>query len=319
MIWHVQAEVIVMVTHEIEKNRLKCHRYWPDPTSTPPVKKLQYGSIFVTHISSVPHKNFTVRTFDVEQAGEIRRVKQFAYTAWPDHGVPLTTNEILGFRNAINVAREKPKEIPLVVHCSAGVGRTGTYIAIDRIMDQALDMGGEINIDGMVTEMRNARNFMVQTVIQYIFIHRAINDGLTQLLSGEHSKASAQQVQKKQQEEAKAEMEKARVEAEKAEAARQETLKQEAAEIEEAKKALEGEEEESSAKKSGTINGMISIKERIELLNNAEERWLAAYRQSMMDWNERNKDMAEEYDTSSSLTPLQSRIEALRQKGLVFA
>lgn len=87
MIWHVQAEVIVMVTHEIEKNRLKCHRYWPDPTSTPPVKKLQYGSIFVTHISSVPHKNFTVRTFDVEQAGEVRRIKQFAYTAWPDHGV----------------------------------------------------------------------------------------------------------------------------------------------------------------------------------------------------------------------------------------
>jgi len=67
------------------------------------------------------------------------------------------------------------------------------------------------------------------------------------------------------------------------------------------------------------VNGMISIKDRIEMLNNAEERWLEAYRQSMMDWNERNKEFAEEYDTSSSLTPLQSRIEALRQKGLVFA
>ena len=212
--------------------------------------------------------------------------------------VPLTTNEILGFRNAINVAREK-KEIPLVVHCSAGVGRTGTYIAVDRIMDQALDMGGDILIDNMVKEMRNARNFMVQTVIQYIFIHRAINDGLTQLLSGEHSKATAQQIQKKQQEEAKAEMEKARIEAEKAEAARQETLKQEAAEIEEAKKALEDEGADTT-KKSGTVNGMISIKDRIEMLNNAEERWLEAYRQSMMDWNERNKEFAEEYVTTAS-------------------
>lgn len=120
-----------MVTNEIEKNRMKCHRYWPDPTSSPPVKKNQYGAVFVTHLNTVPHKHFMVRTFEVEFEGEKRNLKQFAYTSWPDHGVPLTTQELLGFRNAIRSSVTKP-EVPQVIHCSAGVGRTGTYIALDR-------------------------------------------------------------------------------------------------------------------------------------------------------------------------------------------
>jgi protein tyrosine phosphatase len=317
MIWHVKAEVIVMVTHEIEGNKLKCHRYWPDPTSTPSVKKLQYGSIFVTHLNSIPHKNFTVRTFEVFFNGETRQIKQFAYTAWPDHGVPLTSNELLGFRNAINAAKVTP-EIPLVVHCSAGVGRTGTYIAVDRAMDQALDMGGNINIDQMVVEMRQARNFMVQTVIQFIFIYRCLNDGFTQLLSGEHSKVSAQQMAQQAQAEAAAAMAVAEKAANEAEEARLKELAAELLDIAEASKALEAQDSKSNTE-TGTITGMISIKERIALLNNAEERWLESYRESLMSWNDRNQFEAEEYDTSSELTPLQSRIEALRQKGLVFA
>lgn len=97
--------------------------------------------------------------------GETRKLKQFAYTSWPDHGVPLTTQELLGFRNAINSAVTNP-DVPQLIHCSAGVGRTGTYIAIDRIMKQCLDMGGEINIDEIVKDMRMSRNFMVQTEVR---------------------------------------------------------------------------------------------------------------------------------------------------------
>ena len=124
-----------MVTHEVEGGRMKCHRYWPDPTSSPPVIKQQYGSIIVTHIKSIPHKHFVLRQFEVEFQGQKRRIKQFAYTSWPDHGVPLTTGELLGFRNAVRTATPN-RDVPLLIHCSAGVGRTGTYIAIDRLVDQ---------------------------------------------------------------------------------------------------------------------------------------------------------------------------------------
>ena len=83
------------------------------------------------------HRHYTLRTFDVEFEGERRSLRQFAYLAWPDHGVPLTTAEVLGFRNAVR-QRCSSSEAPLLVHCSAGVGRTGTYIAIDRLVEQTL-------------------------------------------------------------------------------------------------------------------------------------------------------------------------------------
>lgn len=155
--------------------------------SRPPVKTLQYGDIYVTHLSSIPHKHYILRTFEVSCNGETRTIRQFAYTSWPDHGVPLTTHELLGFRNAVNSSITNP-DVPQLIHCSAGVGRTGTYIAIDRIMKQCLDMGGSIDVDAVVTDMRECRNFMVQTEIQYMFIYRAVLDAISELLSGESTK-----------------------------------------------------------------------------------------------------------------------------------
>jgi len=66
MIWEFQVQTIVMVTHEVEQGRMKCHRYWPDPTSSPPVNKLNYGQIMVYHEVSVQHRHFIVRKFRVE-------------------------------------------------------------------------------------------------------------------------------------------------------------------------------------------------------------------------------------------------------------
>lgn len=128
------------------------------------------------------------RSFEVRHKDEVRQVRQFAYTSWPDHGVPLTTHELLGFRNAVNSSILN-HDAPQLIHCSAGVGRTGTYIAIDRIMRQCLDMGGPIDVDAIVADMRMCRNFMVQTEVQYMFIYRAVLDAISELLSGESSKA----------------------------------------------------------------------------------------------------------------------------------
>ncbi|EDQ89670.1 uncharacterized protein MONBRDRAFT_8034 [Monosiga brevicollis MX1] len=164
MVWEQNACTIVMVTHEVEKGRIKCHRYWPDPTSTPPTQTLSYGDVTVTHLRAEAHRHFVVRTFLVRCNSEERTVKQFAYTSWPDHGVPLTTAELLGFRNAVNAGTPN-KDVPIVIHCSAGVGRTGTYIAIDTLVKQCLDMGGMPNVDAVVRDMRLRRNYMVQTEV----------------------------------------------------------------------------------------------------------------------------------------------------------
>lgn len=313
MIWHCKIEVIVMVTHEVEKGRMKCHRYWPDPTSSPPVRKAQYGSIIVTHLSSVPHKNFIVRHFEVEFEGSKRVLKQFAYTSWPDHGVPLTTQELLGFRNAVRVSVTQP-DAPLLIHCSAGVGRTGTYIALDRLVQQALDMGGDLSVDHIIADMRMARNFMVQTEVQYIFIYRAVLDALSALLSGESSKASATEQIQAAEAAAKKELEEAQAAAERENEELAKRQAEEQAAIDEARKEMLG--KESSAAAAQELVGM-SIKERMAMLDKAEERWLEAYKQSLEEWSERNQFEAEEYDLTSSLTPIQSRIEALKQKGMM--
>ncbi len=90
---------------------------------------MYYGNIMVTHESSISHKTYVLRSFTVELNGVVRQCRQFAYTCWPDHGVPLTTAELLGFRNAINCTITDPNR-KVVIHCSAGVGRTGgCYLA----------------------------------------------------------------------------------------------------------------------------------------------------------------------------------------------
>merc|ERR1719473_224260 len=116
-------------------------------------------------------------------------VQQLAYTAWPDHGVPNETKELLLLRTAVRQAMrdgDSAGAAPIVVHCSAGVGRTGTFIAVDRCIEQCLDVGGEghelLDIDEVCTVMRLARNQMVQTEEQYMCIHSALLDAVTWLI-----------------------------------------------------------------------------------------------------------------------------------------
>eukprot|EP00040_Diaphanoeca_grandis_P004339 m.28221 g.28221 ORF g.28221 m.28221 type:complete len:713 (+) comp15887_c0_seq1:191-2329(+) len=308
MIWSQKVETICMVTHEVEQGRMKCHRYWPDPTSSPPSQTIQYGQIYVTHLESIPHKHFVVRRFEVSFEDEKRIITQFAYTSWPDHGVPLTTQEMLGFRNAIK-SSIRDTSLPQVIHCSAGVGRTGTYIAIDRIMQQCMDMGPNLDVDAIVKDMRMARNFMVQTEVQYMFIFRAVLDGITELLTGESSKAEKLEMEKMEMEALKKQAEKARKEEE-------ERKEEEQKAIESARIDVLAREGNSAQAAQQVVGAGLSIKERLKLLAKSEERWLESYKASLAEWSERNQHEAETYDLTSALTPIQSRIEALRQKGV---
>uniref|UniRef100_A0A493SY51 protein-tyrosine-phosphatase n=1 Tax=Anas platyrhynchos platyrhynchos TaxID=8840 RepID=A0A493SY51_ANAPP len=153
MIWQENSASVVMVTNLVEVGRVKCVRYWPDDTEV-------YGDIKVTLIETEPLAEYVIRTFTVQKKGyhEIREIRQFHFTSWPDHGVPCYATGLLG---------------PIVVHCSAGAGRTGCFIAIDIMLDMA-ENEGVVDIFNCVRELRSQRVNLVQTEEQYVFVHDAI-------------------------------------------------------------------------------------------------------------------------------------------------
>lgn len=188
MVWEYRVEIIVMVTNEVERGRLKCHRYWPESPKGGAGASQSYGQHHkVTHLGTERHPCWVVRLFEIEYTGWTRRVRQVAYTAWPDHGVPNTTRELLLLRSQIH-RLATDKTAPLLVHCSAGVGRTGTYIGIDRLLNQCLLSRGPLDVDATCRDMRMSRNMMVQTEEQYMCIHASVLDGMTELLKQESAR-----------------------------------------------------------------------------------------------------------------------------------
>eukprot|EP00050_Salpingoeca_kvevrii_P006245 m.288241 g.288241 ORF g.288241 m.288241 type:complete len:705 (+) comp11933_c0_seq1:3-2117(+) len=178
-IWENKVDVIAMVTNELENGKLKCHRYWPNAKE----KSVTHGDIKITLLSEEPGTVYVLRKFTVTRSGETRSLVQLAFTSWPDHGVPSTTKELLQFRKAVRDAQAVGTgKGPLFIHCSAGVGRTGTYIGLDIFLERCLKLDGNLDIADMVIEMRNSRNFMVQSLLQFGFLYNVCLDGAERLL-----------------------------------------------------------------------------------------------------------------------------------------
>ncbi|XP_041059665.1 receptor-type tyrosine-protein phosphatase delta-like isoform X1 [Carcharodon carcharias] len=168
MVWEQRSATIVMMTKLEEKSRVKCDQYWPGRgTET-------YGMIQVTLLDTIELATFCVRNFCLHKNGssEKREVRQFQFTAWPDHGVPEYPTPFLAFLRRVKTCNP-PDAGPVVVHCSAGVGRTGCFIVIDAMLER-IKHEKTVDIYGHVTLMRSQRNYMVQTEDQYIFIHDAL-------------------------------------------------------------------------------------------------------------------------------------------------
>ncbi|XP_077348602.1 receptor-type tyrosine-protein phosphatase mu isoform X7 [Lithobates pipiens] len=182
MVWHENTASIVMVTNLVEVGRVKCCKYWPDDTEI-------YKDIKVTLIETELLAEYVIRTFAVEKRGihEIREIRQFHFTGWPDHGVPYHATGLLGFVRQVK-AKSPPNAGPLVIHCSAGAGRTGCFIVIDIMLDMA-EREGVVDIYNCVRELRSRRVNMVQTEEQYVFIHDAI---LEACLCGDTSLSASQ-------------------------------------------------------------------------------------------------------------------------------
>uniref|UniRef100_A0A8C1M339 Receptor-type tyrosine-protein phosphatase kappa n=1 Tax=Cyprinus carpio TaxID=7962 RepID=A0A8C1M339_CYPCA len=167
MVWQENTATIVMVTNLVEVGRVKCCKYWPDDTEI-------YRDMKVTLIETQLLSEYVIRTFAVEKRGahEIREIRQFHFTGWPDHGVPYHATGLLGFVRRIK-AKSPANAGPMVIHCSAGAGRTGCFIVIDIMLDMA-EREGVVDIYNCVRELRSRRVNMVQTEEQYVFIHDAI-------------------------------------------------------------------------------------------------------------------------------------------------
>ncbi|XP_068447960.1 protein tyrosine phosphatase receptor type Db isoform X23 [Clinocottus analis] len=173
MVWEQHTANIIMMTKLEEKSRVKCDQYWPTRgTET-------YGLIQVTLLDTVELATYSVRTFALYKSGsnEKREVRHFQFTAWPDHGVPEHPTPFLAFLRRVK-ACNPPDAGPMVVHCSAGVGRTGCFIVIEA-MAERLKHEKTLDVYGHVTLMRSQRNYMVQTEDQYIFIHDALLEAVT--------------------------------------------------------------------------------------------------------------------------------------------
>ncbi|XP_055795524.1 receptor-type tyrosine-protein phosphatase beta-like isoform X2 [Salvelinus fontinalis] len=176
MVWEQNVNNIVMVTQCVEKGRVKCDHYWPFDQ-----EPLYYGDLIVQMLSESVLPEWTIREFKIcseDQLNYSRVVRQFHYTVWPDHGVPETTQSLIQFvRTVRDYINRTPGSGATVVHCSAGVGRTGTFISLDRVLQQ-LDTKDTVDIYGAVFDLRLHRSHMVQTECQYAYLHQCMKDVL---------------------------------------------------------------------------------------------------------------------------------------------
>uniref|UniRef100_H2N2M6 Receptor-type tyrosine-protein phosphatase U n=1 Tax=Oryzias latipes TaxID=8090 RepID=H2N2M6_ORYLA len=167
MVWQENCFSIVMITKLVEVGRVKCCKYWPDDSE-------MYGDIKITLLKTETLAEYTVRTFALERRGYSTKheVRQFHFTSWPEHGVPYHATGLLAFIRRVK-ASTPPDAGPVVVHCSAGAGRTGCYIVLDVMLDMA-ECEGVVDIYNCVKTLCSRRINMIQTEEQYIFIHDAI-------------------------------------------------------------------------------------------------------------------------------------------------
>eukprot|EP00112_Aurelia_sp_Birch-Aquarium-sp1_P024552 Seg782.13 transcript_id=Seg782.13/GoldUCD/mRNA.D3Y31 product="Tyrosine-protein phosphatase non-receptor type 11" protein_id=Seg782.13/GoldUCD/D3Y31 len=184
MIYQENCRIIIMLTNEVEKGKIKCVRYWPDVGSI-----LFYGDKTVANVNETSTRDYFIRELHVNRqvkskgnggpAKPPRKIYFYHYTEWPDHGVPTDPGSLLQMlQDADNKEKQSfEKPGPPVIHCSAGIGRTGTVVVVDMLINQ-LRLKSNLNsidVQATVQKVRNQRSGMVQTEIQYKFIYSVIN------------------------------------------------------------------------------------------------------------------------------------------------
>eukprot|EP01090_Pellita_catalonica_P022050 TRINITY_DN8428_c0_g1_i1.p1 TRINITY_DN8428_c0_g1~~TRINITY_DN8428_c0_g1_i1.p1 ORF type:complete len:363 (+),score=61.27 TRINITY_DN8428_c0_g1_i1:82-1170(+) len=183
MVWQTNSNVIAMLTRLIENGRPKCAQYWPADVGN----AFTFSNLRVTFVNEIEKKRTMNREFLLEDLveGKKRKVMHFQYMDWPDHGLPESSQAFRTVLKNVDLARDN--NAPIVVHCSAGIGRTGTFCTVHSILAkleaQKRDNPGvkpEFNILKTVLRMREQRVGMVQTKEQYMFCYKALIEATTQ-------------------------------------------------------------------------------------------------------------------------------------------
>ncbi|XP_053317697.1 tyrosine-protein phosphatase non-receptor type 13 isoform X2 [Spea bombifrons] len=185
MVWEQNSTIIAMMTQETEGGKIKCQRYWPDDTGRP---QMICNQLQLTLVKMQQLDGFVLRIMELQdvQTGEARHIAHLNFTAWPDHDTPTDPNQLLTF---ISYMRHIYRSGPIVTHCSAGIGRSGTLICID-VMLGLISKDLEFDISELVHAMRLQRHGMIQTEGQYIFCYQVILYILKRLQAKEHQKSS---------------------------------------------------------------------------------------------------------------------------------
>lgn len=178
MVWERKLNAIIMLTETIEAGREKCIQYWPALMDTP--WSLD-GSLSITLKMQTQYAAYRVKKIILESSADNSAplsVTHFHFSAWPDHGVPADKTCLIQFIQRVRKDFPYYDSPPLVVHCSAGVGRSGTFIVLDSMLER-MKVEDSLDIYAFICEMRQKRGLMVQTEAQYSFIHDALDEFIT--------------------------------------------------------------------------------------------------------------------------------------------
>ncbi|CAG5124737.1 unnamed protein product, partial [Candidula unifasciata] len=163
LLWEQKSDIVVMLTNLVEQGKQKCEQYWPETTD------LELGEIIVKLLSSQVLSDCVIRKLQLIKNQATHTVTQYHFTTWPDKSVPSTPWALVDFQQRVF---SQPTNKPIVIHCSAGVGRTGTFIALRNVIKEAEDTG-HMDFYTTLCKLRQDRINMIQTVEQFIFLHEA--------------------------------------------------------------------------------------------------------------------------------------------------
>ncbi|XP_055954140.1 receptor-type tyrosine-protein phosphatase T-like isoform X2 [Argiope bruennichi] len=169
MIWKEKVSKIIMIANIMENGKCKCEKYWPDDVTS-------YGDIKITLEKEESFADFVIRTLNVSKDEKNREIKHFHFVSWPDHDVPLNTTPFMNFLKRVRNYNSSCSS-PVVIHCSAGIGRTGTVILFENAFQMGIEEN-QVDLLGQLCCMRKQRMNIVENFDQYIFVYQALVEAL---------------------------------------------------------------------------------------------------------------------------------------------